>query len=143
MLLFFFFFLNARGPPSSSRHPVTRSFIVFWVFFWSQLKMLRLTHRTILTLIKKEGESHFFLKWDLILQSLNSTVRESALKVDFEKKNPLPLREIEPVLATCRSNVVQTELHPHSSFGGGLGGGELNDSGGSVLTSGCERGSFL
>ena len=40
------------------------------------------------------------------------TVRESALKVDFERKIPLKLRGIEPASAPCRSDVLSTELHP-------------------------------
>ena len=41
-----------------------------------------------------------------------NTVRESALKVDWEK-NLLPHRAIEPVSAVCRSDALPTELHPH------------------------------
>ena len=40
------------------------------------------------------------------------TVRESALKGNWEK-NPLPHHEIEPASATCRSDALPTELHPH------------------------------
>ena len=43
------------------------------------------------------------------------TVRESALKVDWEK-NPLPHQEKEPALAACRSDALPTELHPHPCF---------------------------
>ena len=39
------------------------------------------------------------------------TVRESALKVDWEK-NPLPHRGIEPASAACRSDALPTELTP-------------------------------
>ena len=42
------------------------------------------------------------------------TVRESALKVDWEK-NPLPHRGIEPASAACRSGALPTKLHPHIS----------------------------
>ena len=39
------------------------------------------------------------------------TVREPALKVDWEK-NPLLHRGIEPASAACRSDALPTELHP-------------------------------
>ena len=42
------------------------------------------------------------------------TVRESALKGDW-KRNPLPHRGIEPASATCRSDALSTELHPHEA----------------------------
>ena len=41
------------------------------------------------------------------------TVRESALKVDWEKI-PLPLWGIKPAVAVYRSNALPTELHPHA-----------------------------
>ena len=40
------------------------------------------------------------------------TIRESALKVDWEK-NPWLHRGIKPALAVCQSNALPTELHPH------------------------------
>ena len=40
------------------------------------------------------------------------TVRESALKVDWEK-NPLPHQGIEPPSAAYRSHTLLTELDPH------------------------------
>ena len=46
-------------------------------------------------------------------QGFTDTVRESTLKVDSKKKNPLLHQGIEPVLATCQSNARPTELHPH------------------------------
>ena len=41
------------------------------------------------------------------------TVRESVLKLECCRKNPLPHRGIEPASATFRSNALPTELHPH------------------------------
>ena len=45
-------------------------------------------------------------------QGCTDTVRESALKADSERKNPLPHRGIEPASAACRSDALATELHP-------------------------------
>ena len=44
------------------------------------------------------------------------TVRESALKVDSGKKNPLPHRGIEPASSECRSDTLATELHPRPMY---------------------------
>ena len=41
--------------------------------------------------------------------------RESALKVDSERKNPLPNQGIEPASAACQSHTLPTELRPHPS----------------------------
>ena len=50
--------------------------------------------------------------WDCA-QGSADTVRESALKVDSGRKNPLPHRGIEPASAACRSDALPIELHPH------------------------------
>ena len=41
-----------------------------------------------------------------------NTVRESALKVDSGRKNPLPHQGIKLASAACRSDALWTELHP-------------------------------
>ena len=48
-------------------------------------------------------------------QGRTDTVRESALKVDWEK-NPLLQCGIEPASAACRSDALPTWLHPFPEF---------------------------
>ena len=51
------------------------------------------------------------LKHAIAHEGCTDTVRESALKVDWEK-NPLLHRGIEPASAACRSDALPTVLHP-------------------------------
>ena len=44
------------------------------------------------------------------------TERESELKGESGRKNPLQQRGIEPASAACRSDALPTELHPHLVF---------------------------
>ena len=49
------------------------------------------------------------------LWGCTDTVRESALKVDSGRNNPLLQRGIEPASVACLCDAVPTELHPHPS----------------------------
>ena len=48
-----------------------------------------------------------------IAQGVYKIARESALKADSGRKNPLPHQGIEPASAACRSGALPTELHPN------------------------------
>ena len=46
-------------------------------------------------------------------QRCADTVKESAVKVDDERKSLARRRGIEPTSEACRSDALPTELHPH------------------------------
>ena len=50
--------------------------------------------------------------WDCTC-GCTDTVRESALKVDSGRKIPRRTGGSKPASATCRSDALPTELHPH------------------------------
>ena len=92
----------------------------------SQPRQSRATHPTVHTGCFSVSIMHRTLTWttryltctQMLVHAIShggctDTVRESALKVDSRRKNPLPQWKIEPASAACRSDALPTELHPH------------------------------